>query len=235
MPRDLFGNVTRPSISVGNRKWYTLPLSLLSHSAIVIIIVALPILAPAVMPSVFADDDPAWIIKVLPPPPPPPAPRVNQSKPMADPNLAPTVAPDSITRENPDLPAFVEKPIPGVIGGADLENVFNAPPPPPKPAPPAIQQPVRPGAGIRAPQKLREVNPVYPPLARAAGIQGIVIIEATISADGRVVDARVLRSMPLLDQAALEAVRQWEYTPTMLNGAPVPVIMTVTVQFTLSR
>jgi hypothetical protein len=57
MPRDLFGNVTRPSISIGNRKWYTLPLSLFSHSAIVAILIALPILAPSVMPSVFADND----------------------------------------------------------------------------------------------------------------------------------------------------------------------------------
>ena len=62
-----------------------------------------------------------------------------------------------------------------------------------------------------------------------------MIIEATIGVDGRVVNARILRSVPLLDDAALDAVRQWEYTPTLLNGVPVPVIMTVTVQFTLSR
>ena len=73
MPRDLFGDVTRPSISVGNRKWYTLPLSLFSHSAIVAIIIAIPILAPAAMPSVFADDDLEYITRLLPPPPPPPA------------------------------------------------------------------------------------------------------------------------------------------------------------------
>jgi protein TonB len=61
-----------------------------------------------------------------------------------------------------------------------------------------------------------------------------VIIEAIIGADGRVQDARILRSIPLLDQAALDAVKQWEFTPTMLNGAPVPVISTMTVQFTLN-
>lgn len=83
------------------------------------------------------------------------------------------------------------------------------------------------------PQKVREVNPVYPPIALSARIQGIVILEATIGADGRVVNARVLRSVPMLDQAALDAVAQWEYTPTMLNGVAVPVIMTVTVSFTL--
>ena len=58
-------------------------------------------------------------------------------------------------------------------------------------------------------------------------------MEAVIGEDGRVRDTRVLRSIPLLDEAALGAVRQWEYTPTLLNGAPVPIIMTVTVQFTL--
>ena len=60
-------------------------------------------------------------------------------------------------------------------------------------------------------------------------MQGIVIIEATIGEDGRVINARILRSVPLLDQAALDAVRQWQFTPTLLNGVPVPVIMTVTV------
>jgi len=70
-------------------------------------------------------------------------------------------------------------------------------------------------------------------VAQAARLEGIVIIEATISSSGRVVDARVLRSSPLLDEAALAAVRQWRYTPTLLNGVPVPVIMTVTVQFTI--
>jgi len=65
-------------------------------------------------------------------------------------------------------------------------------------------------------------------------VQGVVIIEATIGPGGKVTDTRVLRSIPLLDQAAIDAVKQWEFTPTTLNGQPVPVIMTVTVQFTLS-
>ena len=76
-------------------------------------------------------------------------------------------------------------------------------------------------------------SPVYPPIAQSARVQGVVIIEATIGPDGGVQNARVLRSIPLLDQAALDAVKQWVFTPTLLNGVPVPVIMTVTVQFTL--
>jgi protein TonB len=92
---------------------------------------------------------------------------------------------------------------------------------------------VRVGGNIKPPQKLKHVNPVYPPIAQSARVQGIVIIEATIGPSGAVQDAKVLRSIPLLDQAALDAVRQWQFTPTLLNGVPVPVIMTVTVQFTL--
>ena len=61
----------------------------------------------------------------------------------------------------------------------------------------------------------------------------MVIIEAVIGTDGRVTDAKVLRSIALLDQAALDAVRTWQYTPTLLNGMPVSVIMTVVVQFRL--
>ncbi len=93
--------------------------------------------------------------------------------------------------------------------------------------------PVRVGGHIRVPTKTRDVPPVYPPVAQSARISGVIILEVTIAVDGRVADAKVLRSIPLLDQAALDAVRQWEFTPTYLNGVPVPVIMTATVNFTL--
>ena len=90
---------------------------------------------------------------------------------------------------------------------------------------------VRVGGKIEPPIKMNDVKPVYPAIAQNAGVTGAVIIEATIGADGRVIDAKVLRSIPLLDQAALDAVRQWEYKPTLLNGVAVPVIMTVTINF----
>jgi TonB family protein len=115
------------------------------------------------------------------------------------------------------------------------------PPPPPPPPPPSVgapaspsgMAPVRVGGNIKVPTKVKDVRPLYPPAAQNAGIQGVVIIEATIDTDGRVADAKVLRSIPQLDEAALEAVRQWEFTPTEVNGALVPVIMTVTVNFSL--
>ena len=95
--------------------------------------------------------------------------------------------------------------------------------------------PVRVGGNIPVPTKIRDVKPAYPADAQGSGVQGIVIIEATIDPAGKVSDARVVRSIPLLDKAAIDAVRQWEYTPTLVGGRPVPVIMTVTVNFTIPR
>jgi TonB family protein len=92
--------------------------------------------------------------------------------------------------------------------------------------------PLRVGGEIQAPVKIKDVKPVYPAMAQSAGVSGAVTIEATIGPDGKVVDAKVVRSIPLLDQAALDAVRQWKYNPTLLNGVPVPVVVTVTVNFT---
>ena len=90
---------------------------------------------------------------------------------------------------------------------------------------------VRVGGKIEAPIKMNDVQPIYPAIARSAHVAGAVTIEATIGTDGKVIDAKVVRSIPLLDQAALDAVRQWEYRPTFLNGVPVPVLVTVTVNF----
>ena len=93
---------------------------------------------------------------------------------------------------------------------------------------------MRVGGGIPEPRKTRNVSPTYPPTALQARIQGVVILECTISPEGKVVNVTPLRGHPLLTEAAVDAVRQWEYTPTLLNGVAVPVIMTVTVNFKLS-
>jgi protein TonB len=106
--------------------------------------------------------------------------------------------------------------------------VLHAPPPPP--TPPKVY---RTGGAIREPRKIYHVAPVYPEIARAARVEGLVILEATIDERGVVTGARVLRSEPLLDGAALAALKQWRYTPTLLNGIPVRVLMTVTFRFSL--
>jgi TonB family protein len=90
---------------------------------------------------------------------------------------------------------------------------------------------VRVGGQIKPPTKIKDVQPVYPAIAKSARVSGAVTIEAMIGPDGKVMNATVVRSIPLLDQAALDAVQQWEYTPTLLNGVPVPVVVNVTINF----
>jgi len=127
-------------------------------------------------------------------------------------------------------PRMVTHGVPAVFG-APASSIPPAPPPPPQPGWPPNA--VRVGGNMKVPVKTKHVAPVYPPIAQSARVQGVVILEALLGPDGKVQDARILRSIPLLDQAALDAVKQWEFTPTLLNGSPVPVIMTATMQFTL--
>ena len=108
--------------------------------------------------------------------------------------------------------------------------------PPPQPAQPQFAQPLRIGGNLRAPRKELDVKPVYPPSMRAAGREGIVPIEAIIGRDGTVASVRVVSASvhPDFAIAAVDAVRQWRFTPTLLNGVPVEVVMNVSVAFHLS-
>ncbi|MEW5981859.1 MAG: energy transducer TonB [Acidobacteriota bacterium] len=235
MPRDLFRDVVSPHVRVGGRQWYAVPLSMLIHAVIILAMVIVPVLAPAVVP--LPQSMLTWLWAApLPPPevPQAPAARPPARKSFADLNPAapPLEAPRGIRDEpglvvDPEPAAGVEGGLAAVIEGAGTRGLPEALP---LPAPVA---PLRMHAGLRAPTKIRDVAPVYPAIARAAHVQGVVILEAVIGSDGRIAQARVLRSIPLLDQAALDAVRQWEFTPTLLNGIPVPIVMTVTVVFAL--
>jgi len=82
---------------------------------------------------------------------------------------------------------------------------------------------------------IHRVEPVYPPIAKLTGVQGVVLIKALISPDGRIEQAQVVSGSPLLSPAALEAIRQWKYRPYVLNGTPVEVETEVTVNFVLQR
>ena len=90
-------------------------------------------------------------------------------------------------------------------------------------------------SAVQTPTKTKDVPPRYPPDAQRAKISGIIVLEAVIDRQGKVRDLKVLRSVPELDDAAVKAVSQWEYTPTLLAGVPVEVIMTVTVRFSLGN
>jgi protein TonB len=95
--------------------------------------------------------------------------------------------------------------------------------------------PIRVGANVKPPTKVRDVKPEYPDEARAKKVQGVVIVEVLIDEDGSVADARILRSIPDFDEVALGAVKQWRFVPTLLNGQATALLMTVTVNFTLSE
>ena len=99
-----------------------------------------------------------------------------------------------------------------------------------RPAGPS-DEPIRIGNGVRPPAKIHDVPPVYPPAALEAGVQGVVILEAVIDRTGEVSDIEVLRSVPELEEAAIAAVEQWRYEPTLVDGEPVSVVMTVTINF----
>jgi protein TonB len=131
----------------------------------------------------------------------------------------------------------------GVAGGVDLGGgLLNgiaggasgaAPPPPPPPPPPKPTAPIKVGGNVQEALVIARPNPVYPPLARQARIQGNVVLHAIIDKDGKVSELQVISGHPLLVQSALEAVKNWRYRPTQLNGDPVEVDTTITVSFVL--
>ena len=238
MPKEMFGDVGNPSVRVGTKQWYTIPLSFLAHTVALAALIVIPLLATDMIPTpqsvlAFAAMPPA----PPPPPPPPPPPAAPATpQPVVDviPNAAPIEAPKDFKPEPPP-PAPVSSigvigGVPGGVPGGTPGGVLNMPAPPP-PAPPA--EPVRAGGAVKEPQLLKKVEPVYPRIAIISKMEGMVIIDATIGKDGVVKDAKVLRPVPMFEKEALEAVRQWRYTPSQLNGVPVEVLLIVTVHFKL--
>jgi protein TonB len=98
---------------------------------------------------------------------------------------------------------------------------------------PQTPQTVRVGGDVKPPQKTKDAKPVYPPLAAKNHMQGVVILEVTIGTDGKVKDVKVIKGLAYVTDSAVDAVKQWEYKPTVLNGQPVQVIVTVPINFVL--
>ena len=222
------------------RRYITL-LSAFVHAAIVSTVIVTQLLSPDPLPIprsvlAFSDAFPAQL-KDVPLPPPPRRSSASAAHPSA--NAAPLNAPSDIapetgrentlsTQQTMDMPGVDG----GLPGGIDLpgHGVRVEPPPPPAPPP---QQPMRLHSGMEYPRKIVNVAPRYPSTAQAAHVEGPVILDAVIDPTGRVTDVQVIHSIRLLDQAAIDAVRQWRFTPTRLNGEPVSILLTVTVRFTL--
>jgi protein TonB len=235
--RDLFRQVLENHPSAPAGRLSALPLSLAIHALILVAVIVIPLFAADVLPLVQSGDV-AWTPVVLPPSPPPiPAPASRPAMPAQAvvASAVPFEAPKGISQERlivPDTPPDSAAPalasvVPGtgVPGGTGVV-LPDAPPPGPV-------APVPASTLVTPPVKIRDASPEYPEIPRLAKKEGQVVIEAVIGVTGDVVDARVLRSTPMFAEAALAAVRQWKYRPTLVNGRPVPVVMTVTVTFRL--
>lgn len=216
------------------RQWQTVLVSMMAHVTALFLLVAIPLLAMDGLPGIPSMTTYVPVEVKAPAMPPAPQPLSLATAPTTVSTGAPVEAPNRITPEMPAQPPALadvvgvgSAGVPGGVGTASADATTVAPPRAAEP------EPVRPGGNVKAPTRTLFVAPDYPSTALAARVSGSVIIEAIIDTDGHVRNARVLRSIPLLDDAALAAVRQWRYTPTMLNGAPVPVVMTVTVRFDL--
>ena len=204
----------------------------------------------------------SFLVAPPPPPPPPPPPAAAPPKVVkviprqfdAGRLMAPKAIPKDIAmikeEELPPPSSGVGGVIGGVAGGIGggamggvLGGIIGAVPsaaPPPPPPPPkkevvATPQRIRVGGNVQAANLVSQQRPVYPPLAKQARISGTVELSAIIGKDGRVQDLHVIKGHPLLVQSALDAVKNWVYRPTLLNGEPVEVSTTIDVNFTLSQ
>jgi protein TonB len=217
------------------------PVSIGVHLVLLLVLVVIPLL-DIVVPVPFMTN-PSYVLAAPLPPPPSAAPRPPASPVAARAAVpSPIDAPDTIRPEVPVAPPFtpidaVDTGLPPGFGAGEPGGTALAPPPAPPAPEPAKPQPqaVRAAQLPELPRKIVDAHPAYPEVARQARVEGTVILEAVIDTSGRVTQLRVLRSVPLLDQAALEAVRQWRYTPSSYGGRPVSVLMTITVRFTLAQ
>ena len=229
------------------RRALALPAAALLHAVALAFLITAPLVRVGDLPTV--DVSGIIVVPALPPNPLPP-PKARAGNPgarvkarrapvaAADPwRVAPVAIPDGIVEEA----GFGADGMPGGIdGGVDygqdaglssdivgaaLYAIVGEP----------VEPVVRAAGDVRPPRLVKRVEPEYPAIAREARIEGTVILEATTDVYGRVMNVRVLRSVQFLDEAAVEAVRQWVYEPLVLNGRPRPVTFTVTVRFVLQK
>jgi protein TonB len=228
------------------RKALSLPVSLALHVLVI---------GAAVGASIWFVEDvpeppiPVTFYAAAPPPPPPPpaaAPKPAAAKPqvvkpvpvrpseMTAPTMIPEKIPEPLAAPELEIAADegveggVEGGVPGGVLGGVLGGVVGGT------GPGTGDEPLRVGGDVKAPQLVNRVEPSYPEAARKARMEGVVILEAIITANGNVEEVKVLKSVnPLLDAAATRAVQQWKYRPATLNGRAVRVYLTVTVTFNL--
>jgi len=244
--------------TVKTNKGWTVMLSFILQIIAVGVLVLIPLIYTDTLPKATLT---SFLVAPPPPPPPPPPPQpVAEVKVV---KVAPRqfdagrlLAPKSIPKDiamikEEDLPppsasggvvGGVPGGVPGgaaggVIGGIIGSVPMAAPPPPPPPVKAEVKQVqrIRVGGNVQAANLIRKVTPQYPPLAKQARVQGTVKFQAIIGKDGTIQNLQLLTGHPLLVPAATDAVKQWLYKPTLLNGEPVEVVTQIDVNFTLSQ
>jgi protein TonB len=231
----------------GTNKWWTVLVSSAFQIAFLAILILIPLIYTEALPKTMM----ATMLTAPPPPPPPPPPpapaQVVHVKPQAHlMDAGKLVAPKVIPKEikiikedaEPDMGAVgMAGGVPGGVAGGSMGGVLGGVIGGMAPAPPKPKQtgPLRVGGNVQAARIINRVQPIYPPLARQTRISGTVRLHAIIGKDGMIQQLEVLNGHPLLQQAALDAVRQWRYQPTLLNGEPVEVDTTIDVIFSLNQ
>jgi periplasmic protein TonB len=237
--------VSSPNPKKTNKRW-TIFVSLAFQTLFVAILILIPLIYTEALPKTMM----ATMLTAPPPPPPPPPPPaatpVVHVKPQvhlmdAGKLVQPKVIPKDvkiIKEDAPDVNAGMTGGVPGGVAGGSMGGVIGGviggmgtAPPPPRP----VQQRIRQGGSVQAALLVNKVQPVYPPLARQTRISGTVRLHAIIAKNGSVEQLEVISGHPLLVRAAMDAVQQWKYKPTLLNGEPVEVDTTIDVIFSLNQ
>jgi protein TonB len=218
-------------------------MSVVLHAAAVAAVLVLPLLYDQRLPEAATEvraffAGPLEMAAPSPPPPPPPArarvPARSPIRALSSRFAAPVEIPTAIVPEagldlgaDGGVPGGVEGGVPGGVVGGVVGGL-------PEPTPPPPERPLRVGIDVREPRRVKSVTPAYPRIAIDSRVQGTVILECEVNARGHVDNVKVLSGNVLLVDSAVNAVRQWVYTPTLVHGVPVPVLMTVTVTFNLT-
>ncbi|MBI5283081.1 MAG: energy transducer TonB [Candidatus Solibacter usitatus] len=230
-------------------------LSFILQVSVVVVAVVIPLINPDLLPRAVL----AATLLSAPPLPPPPGPQAGTQAKRAAPRqwdgrdlLRPSRILQPVTEivdapdgpGGPEVPGSVGPGVPSGVSDALFDNLVDtahrvAPPPPPVAKEPVRTPkpagPIRVGGDVQEALILHRKIPDYPPLARQARVEGRVVFSAIIGTSGTIQHLQVMSGHPLLAPAAAEAVRQWRYRPTLLNGSPVEVATVIEVRFTLNR
>jgi periplasmic protein TonB len=218
-------------------KPWTVALSMIVQILVVGVLILIPLIYTEALPKAMLST--FLVAPPPPPPPPPPAPKTEVIRRIIvqapQKMVAPTVIPKKIEIVKDSAPDIGAEGGTGVAGGTGVPGGIIAglgvpPPPPPKPATP---QRIRVGGNVEAAKLQRQILPIYPQIAKTAHISGTVILHAVIAKDGSIQELTYVSGPALLMRAAMDAVRQWHYAPTQLNGEPVEVDTTIQVVFSL--